>query len=70
MIDRQSVFEAWKNLGAEVQALGAIVQNPTQNLTLDDRRQWEYAVMDVENRLNRLKANTQCLLSNTKDASR
>ena len=62
MLDRKSVFEAWRHLGSEVQSLGGVIQNPTDNLTVEDRRQWEEEVRNVENKFRSLVASTQCLL--------
>ena len=62
MIDRKVVFEEWKSLAIDVQFLGSIVQNPIENLSMEDRVSWEDSVYSFENKLHNLKAITKKLL--------
>lgn len=56
------MFEAWRHFGVKAQYLGSVIQNLTDGLTVEDRRQWEEEVRKVENKFKSLVVSTQCLL--------
>lgn len=62
-MSREKAFGLWMELKFEMQELAAIVQNPIEYLTDDDRERWELRVRQARARFDEACRETRQLIA-------